>query len=437
MVARSLKMEAQNTKSEARFARRCRLVAWLLVPSLPVLRLAEAGARLLFLPRFYESYWDALTTEMWFSPSWWLYARTSFGWWALYALVLWIAAVPVVAHLPAVRRRKTFGGGVAGACLVVLWVVTFRLEFYWDGRSQSEWVWCLRSRDPELRRQAARGLSWHVFKFGVPDGTVPLARRGLHDEVLEVRRFATSFFAQYPSAGVIPDLTEALSDPDDRVRYDAARALAQLGPAATGALPQLKARLDDPVPAVRACAADAYLAAGGDAALGLSTLQRLLKEPDPQDRICTAHVLGRVAVRYPGGAFPLVADLLRDADGRVRFYTTLALSGLGPRAKPLTPELLVCLTDSDYLVRGSAARVLGEIDSPDDHVVAAIVPLLKDPEWWVRRDAAYALGYMGAVRATPALEDALNDSEEQVRSGARSSLDRLERGVDRNGVKRK
>ena len=363
---------------------------------------------------------------MWFSHTWWLYIRTSFGWWALYALALWVAAVPVIAALPRIRRRKTFVVCVAGACFVVLWVVTFRLELSWGGRSLSEWVWCLRSRDPELRRQAANGLAIQSFKFGVPEGTVPIAQRALHDEVPEVRRFAASFFARYPCVEVIPDLTEVLSDPDAQVRTDAVRALAKLGPSAASALPQIQLLLNDPVPAVRANAAGAYITAGGDRTLGLSTLERSVRETNQEDRICAAHVLVLVADRADG-AFPLLTALLGDKDQNVRFYTTLAIYDLGPHAKPLIPALLVNLKDGDHYVRGTAAWALGQIKSPENDVVAAVVPLLKDPDMGVRRDAAYALGYMGAVQAIPALKAALHDPDPNVSTGAREALDRLER----------
>jgi len=406
----------------------------LLVLMLPLLRLAEAVARLILLPSFYDSFWDALTAEMWFTQLWWLYTSTSVGWWTLYALVLWAAAVPALAVLPSVRRRKIFLAGVATVCLIGLAVATFRLEFHWGGRSQREWVWCLRSHDPELRRQAASGLSFHIFKFGVPDGTDTLARRGLRDEVPEVRQFAAAFFARYPTADVVPDLAEALADPDARVRSDAAVALGKLGRGAAGVLPQLQASLDDPVPGVRADAAGAYLAAGGDPMLGLTILGRLVTAPDADDRRHAGWVLAAVAATHPDQAFPLLATLLRDRDRQVRFYTTLALYELGPNAKPLTPALLLNLSDSDYFVRGSAASALGRIGSADDQVVAAVIPLLKDPEWRVRRDAADALGDMGAVTARPALRQVLDDPEPLVRTSAREAADRLERG-ERHGRK--
>jgi HEAT repeat protein len=126
-----------------------------------------------------------------------------------------------------------------------------------------------------------RGTDFHLFKFGVPDGTASLAREGLHDEVLEVRQFAAAFFVRHPSAAAIPDLTEALTDGDAQVRSDAAEALAKLGPGAADALPQLKACLNDPVAAVRANAAQADLANGGETKPGLSALEKLVTAPKP------------------------------------------------------------------------------------------------------------------------------------------------------------
>lgn len=428
-------MESQTTAPAPGVGRRCLRIALLLALTLPLLRVAEAVARRILLPSFYDSFWDALTAEMWFTQLWWLYTSTSVGWWTLYAMALWAAAAPVRAVLPSVRRRKTFLAGVAAVCLIGLAVATFRLEFHWGGRSQREWVWCLRSHDPELRREAASGLSFHIFKFGVPDGTATLARRGLRDEVLEVRQFAAAFFARYPTADVVPDLAESLADTDASVRSDAASALAQLGRGAADALPQLKASLDDPVPGVRANAAGAYLAAGGDPALGLSVLERLVTAPDADDRRRAGHVLAAVAAKYPDRAFPLLATLLQDWDKDVRFYTTLAVYGLGPNAKPLTPALLLNLSDGAHFVRGIAASVLGKIGPADDQVVAAVIPLLKDPEWSVRWDAADALGGMGAVSARTALQQALDDPEPRVRTSARDAIERLERSGVNGGTR--
>ena len=49
---------------------------------------------------------------------------------------------------------------------------------------------------------------------------------------------------------------------------------------------------------------------------------------------------------------------------------------------------------------------------------------LRDPNYLVRRDAAYALGWMGplAVKAVPSLTAALHDSSDEVRAAAAGAL---------------
>jgi HEAT repeat protein len=409
---------------DPRFLRRCWAIALLLVLLLPVLRLVEALARLILLPSYYDSFWHALMAEMWFSDLWWLYANTPLGWCVSRALVLWIVAVPLMVLLPWIRHRVAYALAVAGTCFLVLSMVTNRLEFDWDGRSQSEWAWCLRSRDPELRRQAAKGLSSYPFWDKVPEGTVLLVRQALRDEVPEVRRFAAAFFI-WDRAEAGSELAEALADPDDQVRSNAAWALAQRAPAAARALPQLKVCLTDPVPMVRANAATAYLGGGGDQALGVTTFQQATAELTSKERSRIGWGLAHIPLEYPDGAMPLLTILLRDEDKEVRYDTTSGLVYCGGKAKPLTPALVANLKDSDPRVRGCSAWALGRIGSAENHVVAAVVPLLKDPDATVRSEAAYALGLMRAVQARPALKEALNDPNSDVSASARGALDLL------------
>ena len=149
----------------------------------PLLRVAEAVGRLIWLPSFYDSFWDAFSSEMWFSPAWSLYTSTTFGWWTLLVLVLWIVAIPTIAVLPFLQWRVAFVFVIASGCVLAVLVGTFRLEFQLAGMSQSEMVWRLRSRDPEIRRRAAQALLpqlLQVRRSGRDGGdrTARLARRG-------------------------------------------------------------------------------------------------------------------------------------------------------------------------------------------------------------------------------------------------------------------
>jgi HEAT repeat protein len=57
----------------------------------------------------------------------------------------------------------------------------------------------------------------------------------------------------------------------------------------------------------------------------------------------------------------------------------------------------------------------------------ALVMALSDPDMDVRRNSAVALGRLGTIAgdAIPALERALRDRVEKVRSAAASSIDRI------------
>jgi hypothetical protein len=193
-----------TTEADNRFTRQCRIAVLCLLLLLPALRLVEGVGRLIFMPSFYDSFWHAITAEMWFTPLWWLYTNTLWGRLVMCVLIFWIAAIPVIVILPVVPLRKTICTYVSILCVMIIAVNSFRLESFWNGRSESEWVWCLRSRDPELRRQAALGLRGCLFKFGFPQGTILLAKQGLNDEVPEVRQFAETFFARHSSAVAEP-----------------------------------------------------------------------------------------------------------------------------------------------------------------------------------------------------------------------------------------
>jgi HEAT repeat protein len=74
----------------------------------------------------------------------------------------------------------------------------------------------------------------------------------------------------------VPTLVNTLNDPNPRVRAEAARALARIGPEATEAVPALIARLDDPDEEVRQAAARALGQVGPAAATAVPALISLI-----------------------------------------------------------------------------------------------------------------------------------------------------------------
>lgn len=79
------------------------------------------------------------------------------------------------------------------------------------------------------------------------------------------------------------------------------------------------------------------------------------------------------------------------------------------------------LNDSSPIVRAHAAKAVLSLDANES--VTALLPLLKDKEEFVRREAAYALGQTRSRTATaPLSERLLNDKEDGVRAAAAVAL---------------
>jgi HEAT repeat protein len=103
-----------------------------------------------------------------------------------------------------------------------------------------------------------------------------------------------------------------------------------------------------------------------------------------------------------------------------------AVSHMGSSGRDVIPALLVNLKDEDGLVRRGAVSALESIGSDEDSVIAALDAALEtDPDRLVRRDAAYALGYLGSPRGIPSLQDALQDPDSEVREAAKEALNRV------------
>ena len=80
--------------------------------------------------------------------------------------------------------------------------------------------------------------------------------------------------------GAVPTLITALTNPDPRVRAEAARALARMGAEGKDAVPALTARLNDPEEDVRQAAARALGQMGPAAAPAVPALVSLIESPD-------------------------------------------------------------------------------------------------------------------------------------------------------------
>jgi len=116
--------------------------------------------------------------------------------------------------------------------------------------------------------------------------------------------------------------------------------------------------------------------------------------------------------QQPYATVTLVKALQRDPDRRAKQDIAYALSQF--RVKAAEPALMILLKEEDTSVRMTALQGLArlKVDQPK-----RIIPLLKDKNMGVRRDAARVLGASGKAAGSKVLMEAARDeSEPEVRA---------------------
>ena len=102
-----------------------------------------------------------------------------------------------------------------------------------------------------------------------------------------------------------------------------------------------------------------------------------------------------------------------------------AVVHLGAMARPDSSRVAaLALNDAAVIVRATAARAV--LSLPANEAVAALLPLLRDKDEFVRRETAYALGQTRSRAAVEALATALaRDKEAGVRGAAAVALGQI------------
>jgi hypothetical protein len=128
-------------------------------------------------------------------------------------------------------------------------------------------------------------------------------------------------------------------------------------------------------------------------------------------------------------AIPVLLELLSDPDAEVRKYAARTFVHMGPMGEAALPKLTDLLRDDVPEVRSLAAGALASVERRKERAVPLLVGMLKDPEPLVRRRIANLLGEFGeSEEVVPALKEALNDEDKQVRVEAAAALERIEQG---------
>jgi HEAT repeat protein len=265
-----------------------------------------------------------------------------------------------------------------------------------------------------------------------------------------------------------------LRDPSSVVRVQAALALAELGPAAREAEAALAQALRDPDAELRYAAVVALGAIVAEGKTAVDQMARALADDDWFVRLAAAQALQNLGERARPAVPALVdalgpKDLVKDFRPIRCAAAMVALSRIDPRAKDLEaafrlvvgkllqderqgsfgaratgarllgdcgpaalatmPALAKLLKDPDGDVRVAAAEALLKIapDLQGEAALRVLAELLKSPELLVRLRAALALSGLGAqARAVlPALRDAVQDAEPEIRQAALEAVQKI------------
>jgi len=209
-------------------------------------------------------------------------------------------------------------------------------------------------------------------------------------------------------------LTDLTTSNSEKVRYNAARVLGEMGDFAA-VEPLIDVLKNDKNGSVRLYAARA-LGELGDTTATIPLIESLREDRNVDVRVRAARALGRLG----GGIVvePLV-EALNDENPQVCITATDALIEIGDVA---TDALIGILFHEKVNVRCDATRALGEIGNKK--CVEHIIKMLKD-EWVnVRIYAVTSLGKLEDTSAVPALIEVMQNTKENdlVRAGAAAAL---------------
>jgi protein-S-isoprenylcysteine O-methyltransferase Ste14 len=238
--------------------------------------------------------------------------------------------------------------------------------FYGDGLERTAALFRSRERDQALlSEQVTRArtesntrqkhfLIRDLAARGEP--AVDLLRGLLRDEDPTLRELAAESLYDLAPPRALPDLTRALEDPSENVRYDVLRALAAIGsPESAGPILPL---LNDPALHVRMQALSALAGLGAEEMV--EAAGEFLTSPEAWIRIGVLEALGTLGSER---GLPLVVDRVADPEPAVRREAVVALLRIGsPRARPVLED---ARRDEDWEVRIYAAEALKRLPRDD------------------------------------------------------------------------
>ena len=282
-----------------------------------------------------------------------------------------------------------------------------------------------------------RGVVEKALEKFAPDVVIPYLVNGLASEHVELHWQSIEILAKLHVDAAIPALIDALIHESFYVRQRAAEALGKLG--AEVAIPNLIHALADEDSTVRGSVIDALGKLNADAVI--PSIIKALNDRSENVRKNAACILDRFPNKL---AIPALINAITDEDHDVRSNAVKTLGNLDRRVA--TATLLNALNHRNYGVRANAAAALGNLGDrtvipalidalADEHPhvlyniaewalkklnlgeqeIFKLIQALTDPNYLMRRGAAYTLGILGVKSAVPALIGLLEDRNANVR----------------------
>lgn len=325
------------------------------------------------------------------------------------------------------------------------------------GRSLSEWIKDITHKDPSKRETAARA----ILNFGpekayeaVPAMLTEL-RRSTPEAPVDTSVRVNLAIAlgqilgakQNPDSKVVKDavtlLTRLLRDSQGIVKYQAAKALASIGP------PEARAAIPDLLPLLRDKTNYELRQAGALALAQIvidpkiaaapfvhKQLQDLLTDTACGVRQAACWALNKIGHPVDAGQKAAILKALdalakKDPEPCVQVWATVAAMSYSGK---IGPEQLESITrnlhSGDANTRVQAAQALGTVGSRAKEVVPAMIEVLKDKDNdpVVVGFTIIALGRIESARAIPALEKlAAETKNEAIKKAAMDSVQQIKR----------
>lgn len=210
-------------------------------------------------------------------------------------------------------------------------------------------------------------------------------------------------------AAIMEELAALLQSPEAGVRWSALGILERTAVFGKPAVAALQKCLDDKDSSIANQAVHVLGAIGPDAhvaapALALKLHRQLTERHDYHEDLPGG--AERAALKKMGpGAVRLLEKCLSDSAPLTRRAALVALIVFGEEAKQAVPAMILCLTDQDEKVRGTAIICVGELAAVAPTAVTALTRQLKEDSLPNRIAAAQALRMFGSA-AQPALPEA-------------------------------